>query len=73
MKNPDSGPAVESPPKPMRQRMPPNYLPILRQRTGKGDALLSKIVNEERTQSPTWPEVVKLAEETEAGEGQGNG
>lgn len=70
MRESRTGPVVDDPPKPMRERMPPNYLPILRLRTGKGDALLSKIVTEERTQSPTWPEVVKLAEEHEAEQAQ---
>jgi hypothetical protein len=53
----------------MRSRMPEGYIPMLRRRTGADSSILWDIVKNERTNSRWWPEVVKLAEETEAAKG----
>lgn len=47
----------------IRQLMPKDFTKTLRQRTGRAKAYISTVVKEERTSSPIWDAVLKLAEE----------
>lgn len=50
----------------IRELMPPSYTTILNQRTGKAAPTVSLVVRGELdTNEAVWPEVLKLAEETD--------
>lgn len=56
---------MDTPPT-IRELMPAGFLPLLCKRTGrKNISNMSQVVNYENTASSVWPEVVKLAKETD--------
>lgn len=56
---------MDKTPPTIRELMPAGFLPLLCKRTGrKNISNMSQVVNYENTASSVWPEVVKLAKET---------
>lgn len=47
----------------IRELMPRNFTKILREKTGRAAPYITLVVNKERSSSPIWEAVLKLAEE----------
>jgi hypothetical protein len=50
----------------IRQLMPKGFTKILVKKTRRPQPYITKVVKEENTQSPIWPFILELAEETKA-------